>query len=64
MQSVFLEKVSMEIGFENYGEIMSPSDFEIIAWTHARLLYSFSGQIFFTIRCSEKEVYEAWLRKQ
>jgi len=38
---VLLEKVSMEAGFKNCGEIVSPSNFEIVTWTHARLSYSF-----------------------
>ena len=33
----------MEVGFENYGEVVSPSDFAIIAQTHARVPYSFPG---------------------
>jgi len=50
----------MKVSFENCSEIVSPSDFEIFVQTHARLPYSFSGQIFFTIGYSGKEVYEAW----
>ena len=30
----------MEVDFENYGKIVSPSDFVIAARTHARFLYS------------------------
>jgi len=37
----FHEKVSMEAGFENCGEIMNLSKFEIVARTHTRLSYSF-----------------------
>ena len=37
---VLLEKVSMEVDFENCGEIVSPSDFVIAARSHARVLYS------------------------
>ena len=36
----------MKASFENCREITSPSDFEIIAQTHARLLCSFLTQIF------------------
>ena len=37
---VLLEKVSIEVDFENCGEIVSPSDFASAAQTHARVLYS------------------------
>ena len=37
---VLLEKVSMEVDFENCGEIVSPSDFTIAARTRARVPYS------------------------
>jgi len=30
----------MEVDFENCGEIVSPSDFVIVAQTHARVPYS------------------------
>ena len=40
MQLVRLEKISMEVDFENYGEIVSPSDFAIAARTHASVPYS------------------------
>ena len=50
----------MKVGFGDCGEIVSLSDFEIVAWTYARLPYSFLRQIFFATRCYEKEVYEAW----
>ena len=30
----------MEVDFENCGEIVSPSDFVIAAWTYARVPYS------------------------
>ena len=43
----FFEKVTMEFGFGNCGEIMTPSDFAIVAQTYARLQYSFSESIFF-----------------
>ena len=33
----------MEVGFRNYGEVMSPSYFAIVTWTHARVSYSFLG---------------------
>ena len=33
----------MKVGFGNYGEVVSPSDFAIVARTHARVPYSFSG---------------------
>ena len=39
MQLVLLEKVSMEVYFENCGQIVSPSD---VAQTHARIPYSSS----------------------
>jgi len=35
------EKVSMKVSFGKCGEIVSPSNFEIVARTHARLPYSF-----------------------
>ena len=35
----------MEICFGNCGEIVSPSDFEIVARTHARVPFSFSRQM-------------------
>jgi len=30
----------MKVDFENYGEIVSLSDFAIVAWTHSRVPYS------------------------
>ena len=30
----------MKVGFENFGETVSLSDFKIVARTHARILYS------------------------
>ena len=33
----------MKVSFENYGEVMSPSDFVTVARTHARVPYSFPG---------------------
>jgi len=33
----------MKVDFENYGEAVSPSNFVIIARTHAIVPYSFSG---------------------
>ena len=35
-----LEKVSMEVDFRNCGEIVSLSDIEFVAQTHARAPYS------------------------
>jgi len=35
--------VSIKVDFENYGEIMSLSDIEFVAQTHARAPYSSSG---------------------
>ena len=35
-----LEKMDMKAGFENFDETVSPSDFEIVVRTHARVLYS------------------------
>ena len=43
MQLVLLEKVSMEVSFKNYGEVMSPSYFAIVAQTHARAPCSSPG---------------------
>ena len=45
----------MEVDFENCGEIMSPSDLEIVARPHVRLPYSVLGQMYFTIGCSKKK---------
>ena len=42
---VLLEKVSMEVGFRNYAEVVSPSYFVIVVRTHARVPYSFPGWI-------------------
>ena len=42
MKLVLLEKVSMKVDFENYGEVVSPSYFTIVAQTHSRVSYSFS----------------------
>ena len=33
----------MKVGFENYGEVVSPSNFAIVARTHTRIPYSISG---------------------
>ena len=35
-----LERVSMEVDFRNYGEIVSRSDVAVATWTHARVPYS------------------------
>ena len=35
--------MSMKISFQNYSEVVTLSDFVIIAQTHARVPYSFSG---------------------
>ena len=42
MQLILLETISMEVGFENCGKTMSPSDFVIVTRTHARVPYSIS----------------------
>jgi len=49
---VFLEKVSMKVGFGNF---VSPSCFEIVTRTHARLLDSFLTQIFLQLVVLEKK---------
>ena len=36
--------MGMKVGFGNYGETVSPSDFTIVTWTHA---YSFLGLMVF-----------------
>ena len=38
------EKMGMKVGFKNFGETVSPSDFMNVVWTHA---YSFSGMMVF-----------------
>ena len=45
MELVLLEKVSVEVDFENCGEIVSLSDIEFVAQTHARVSYSIPGLI-------------------
>jgi len=45
LQSVFLEKVSIKVNFENCGEIVSLSDIEFVARTHAKDPYSSPGLI-------------------
>ena len=35
----------MKVSFKNYGEVVSPSDFAIVAWTHARVPHSFPGWV-------------------
>ena len=45
----------MEVGYENYGEIVSPSDFAIVARSHARLPYSFPGWIFLQLDVLKKK---------
>ena len=42
--AVGYEKMGMKVDFGNFGETVSPSDFVIVAWTHA---YSFSGLMVF-----------------
>ena len=55
MELVLLEKGNKKGGFENCGEIVSSSDFEIITWTHAKLPYLFLGQIFLQLVVLEKK---------
>ena len=55
---VGLEKGNTDRRLENFEGIVSPSCFELVARTHARLLESFRNQIFFSISCSRKDVYE------
>ena len=55
MQLVLFEKLSMEVSFGKCGEIVSPSDFEIIARTHARLPYSFLRQILLPLDILKKK---------
>jgi len=52
---VLLETISMKVGFENCGIIVSPLDFSIIARTHVRLPYSFSGWIFLQLDVLKKK---------
>ena len=47
--------MSMEVGFENCGEIVSPSDFAIVTRTQTRLPYSFLGWIFLHLDVLKKK---------
>jgi len=49
----------MKVGFENFGETVSPSDFAIVTWTHA---YSFS-RIDSLLFWTEDDEYESWFWK-
>ena len=45
----------MEVGFGNYGKIVSPSDFVIVARIHASLPFSFLGWIFLQLDVLEEK---------
>ena len=63
MQSVLSEKVSMKVGFGKCREIMSPSNFKIVARTHARLPYLFLRRIFLQLVVLEKKHVEFGFEK-
>ena len=45
LQVDVLERECMYLGLEKIVEIVSPTCFEIEVWTHARVPYSFPGQM-------------------
>ena len=51
---VLLEKVSIEVDFENCGEIVSPSNFAVAARIHARVPYSVLMVVHFELVRLEK----------
>ena len=53
----------MKIGLEKFGEVVSPSDFVIVARTHARLPYSFPGYIFLQLDVLKKKYMKLVLGK-
>ena len=62
LQSILLEKVSMEVGFENCGEVVSPSILRLLLDSR-KVSILISRMDFFTVGCFEKEVCEAWYWK-
>ena len=59
--SILLENVSRKVSFGNFGEIVSPLDFEFIVQTYTRYPYSFSSRIFLPGGGGTwKGKYESW----